>query len=128
MNEQDLVREYVQAKEQVETLEKQFKQAKDRFEKAQTVLIDDLQMRQASKTARYDAYGSISIGKPIVGARAVNEEQLFTYLKEIGRDDLLKLTCHHRTLSSFVKEMLENGSEIPVFIEYWMKPTSRLTK
>lgn len=63
-----------------------------------------------------------------MGARAKDEEQLFKYLRSIGRDDLLKLTCHHRSLSSFAKEMLDEGKELPDFIEVWFKPVTMLTK
>lgn len=130
MNERELVSEYKIAKEEVERLEESLKTAKDRFDKAQIRLVDELQSKQASKTARYDGLGCVTLKKPIVGARTTNEEQLFEYLKSIGRDDLFKLTCHHRSLSSFVKEMIENGKqhELPDFIEVWFKPSTMLTK
>ena len=128
MTEKELLQEYVIARESFEALEEETKKAKERLDKAQAILIDDLQSRQASKTARYDGLGCLSLNKPIVGARALSEEQLFDYLTKIDRKDLLKTTCHHKTLSSFVGEMLETGKEIPGFIEYWFKSSVRLTK
>lgn len=128
MTERELVLEYKLAKDEVEKLEDSLKTAKDRFDKAQIALVEELQSKGASQTAKYDGVGRISILKPLVGARSLDEEKLFAYLKEVGRDDLMKLTVHHKTLSSFVKERLEEGSDIPDFIEYWFKPSTRLNK
>lgn len=128
MNEKDLVLEYKLAKDELERLEDESKKAKERFDKAQLKLVEELQTKGASQTAKYDGIGRITIMKPLVGARSENEDVLFDYLKQIGRDDLIRPTVHHKTLSSFVKEMLEGGQEIPDFIEYWFKPSTRLTK
>lgn len=126
--ERQLVLEYNSAKEEVDLLENKIKIAKENFEKAQAKLIEELQSKGASQTAKYDGIGRITILKPLVGARSVDEERLFGYLRQIGRDDLMKMTVHHKTLSSFVKELLDAGMEIPEFIEYWFKPSTRLTK
>lgn len=128
MTERELVLEYKLAKDEVERLEDESKKAKNRFEIAQAKLVEELQSKGASKTAKYDGVGTITLMKPLVGARSENEDVLFDYLKQIGRDDLIKPTVHHKTLSSFVKEMLDAGMEIPDFIEYWFKPSTRLTK
>lgn len=128
MNEKDLVLEYKLAKDELERLDDETKKAKERFDKAQLKLVEELQSKGASQTAKYDGIGRITIMKPLVGARSENEDVLFDYLKQIGRDDLIRPTVHHKTLSSFVKEMLEGGQEIPDFIEYWFKPSTRLTK
>lgn len=130
MEEKELVAEYRASKELMESLEEQLKEAKDRFEKAQKTLVDDLKLRQATQTAKYDGLGRVTLKKPIVGARSTDEDALFAYLKQIGREDLIKQTVHHRTLSAFVKESLENGTSdsLPVFIEYWFKDSTMLTK
>ena len=128
MTERELVLEYKLAKDDVERLEDESKKAKNRFEIAQAKLVEELQSKGASKTAKYDGVGTITLMKPSVGARSENEDVLFDYLKQIGRDDLIKPTVHHKTLSSFVKEMLDGGQEIPDFIEYWFKTSTRLTK
>lgn len=128
MTERELVLEYASAKDEVEKLEDNLKLAKDRFEKAQRLLVEELQSKSASQTAKYDGIGRITILKPLIGARSIDEEKLFGYLRQIGRDDLMKMTVHHKTLSSFVKELLDAGMEIPEFIEYWFKPSTRLTK
>lgn len=131
MTERELVLEYKTAKDEVEKLEDSLKTAKDRFDKAQVALVEELQSKGASQTAKYDGVGRITILKPLVGARSLDEEKLFTFLRNSGRDDLIKLTVHHKTLSSFVKEQLDAGDlgiKLPEFIEYWFKPSTRLTK
>lgn len=128
MTEKELVEKYISAKELFEKLEEEAKEAKKDFESIQIKLVEHLQLKSASKTAKYDGLGCISIMSPILGARSLNEEKLFQYLKETDRQDLIKATVHHKTLSAFVKEQLETGQEIPDFIEYWFKPSTRLTK
>ena len=128
ITERELVLEYKLAKDDLERLEDESKKAKERFDQAQAKLVEELQTKGASKTAKYDGIGTISLMKPLVGARSTNEDALFEYLKQIGRDDLIKPTVHHKTLSSFVKEALEEGKDLPDFIEYWFKPSTRLTK
>jgi len=128
MTEKELVLEYKLAKDELEVLDDKLKLAKERFLIVQAKLIDELQTKGASKTAKYDGVGTVTIMKPSVGARSENEDTLFEYLRGIGRDDLIKATVHHRTLSSFVKEMLETGKDIPEFIQVWFTPSTRLTK
>lgn len=129
MTELDLLIEYKQAREEVETLEENIKKAKDRLEKATLKLVDDLQLRGASRTAKYDGIGSLALRQPIVNARSKDDEQLFDFLKSVGRDDLIKPTVHFKTLGAFVKEQLEAGDggiKLPDFIEVWFKPSVRL--
>lgn len=131
MTERELVFEYRSAKDEVDTLEDKIKIAKDRFDKAQTALVEELQTKGASQTAKYDGLGRITILKPLVGARSLDEDKLFEFLRGNGREDLIKLTVHHKTLSSFVKEQLDAGDDgikLPDFIEYWFKTSTRLNK
>lgn len=129
MTELDLLVEYKNAREEVELLEENIKKAKDRLEKAVLKLVDDLQLRGASRTAKYDGIGSLALRQPIVNARSKDDEQLFDFLKSVGRDDLIKPTVHFKTLGAFVKEQLEAGDagiKLPDFIEVWFKPSVRL--
>ena len=77
MTEKELVLEYKLAKDDVEGLEDNLKKAKDRFDKAQTKLVEELQEKGASQTAKYDGVGRITMLKPLIGARSVSEERLF---------------------------------------------------
>jgi len=128
MTERELVLEYKLAKDEVEELDEKLKTAKDRFDKAQAKLIEELQSKGASQTAKYDGVGRITILKPLVWARSLDEEKLFNYLKEVGRDDLMKTTVHNATLRSYVRECIEVGKELPDFIEHGFKPSTRLNK
>ena len=130
MTELELVQEYRRTKELVDELTDQLKEATEQFDKAKLALVDDLKLRGASQTAKYDGIGRVSLLKPTVGARSKDEAALFDYLKSIGRDDLIKQTVHHRTLSSFVGEVIDSGKqhELPEFIEVWFKDVTRLNK
>jgi hypothetical protein len=131
MTELELLVEYKNAREEVERLDEIVKSAKDKLEKATLKLVDDLQTRQASRTAKYDGIGSVTLKAPIINARSTDEDKLFDFLKNVGRDDLIKPTVHFKTLSAFVKEQIgagDAGIKIPDFIEVWFKPSVQLNK
>jgi len=56
------------------------------------------------------------------------EDELFTYLKELGRSDLIKDKIHWKTLTTFAKERLEKGKELPEFIKLSFKRVAKLIK
>jgi len=126
--ERDLVQELKSAKEKVDELDLKLKSAKDEEMKAEAALIELMEANSAEATAHYEGVGHFKLMKPRLYANVTkdNQEKLFGYLNEIGRDDLIKTTVMPQTLSTFVKERIEEGQEIPEFIGYYLKPTLRL--
>lgn len=128
ISERDLVLEFRTAKQLVDTLSSQLETAKKRLYKAEATLIEYLDAKGAVSTAKYDGVGHITLQKPRVFANYTkeNEDTLFSFLREIGRDDLIKENIHRSSLSSFVSERIEQGEDVPPCINYYLKRTALL--
>ena len=130
MNEKTLVEEYRKTYDALAEAQEAKKAADSAFQQAKAKLIENLEARDATATAKYDGIGRVSLGRPDLFAQVdkANEDILFSYLKGIGRADLLKETVHWKTLSSFAGEMTQAGKNLPEFIKLSFKKVARLTK
>lgn len=126
--EMDLVFKYRYAKELLTKAENQHDEARKSVEEIEAELIDLLQAEGKERTAKYEGVGFISLMSPRVYASCLkdNEEELFSYLKGIGRDDMIRPTVNARTLSSLIKELIDEGKQIPECVNYYLKPSIRL--
>lgn len=126
--EKDLVLGFKSAKEKRDALKEELKLAQEEYEKTEFVLIEFLESISATSTAKYEGIGYVQIQKPRLYAscREENIKALFDFLKEQGREDLIKTTVLPQSLSSFTSECIENGQEIPECISYYLKPSVRL--
>lgn len=126
--EMDLVFKYRYAKELLESKQLQLDEAKKSVENIETELIDLLQAEGKERTAKYEGVGFISLMSPKVYASCLKEkeEELFSYLRSEGREDMIRPTVNARTLSSYTKELMEEGKNVPECISYYMKPSIRL--
>jgi len=126
--ERDLVVQFKFAKEKLNNLKDELKQAQAEFDNAEALLIEFLESHSAISTAKYAGIGYAQIQKPRLYAscRQENMEKLFDFLHEQGREDLIKTTVMPQSLSSFASECIENCIEIPDFITYYLKPSIRL--
>lgn len=130
IDELTLIRQIKAAREKAKELKDLATEATADADKAEGRLIEFMTDRGIKSTARYEGIGFASLEKPELFARVNKPEQdkLLDYIKRIGRDDLIKPSVHHSTLSSFVGEMLEKGETIPEFIQYGFKQTLRICK
>lgn len=128
--ERDLVIEYRDASKQHKKSEEEAKAASKLKEKAQFALIEYLEDKGAKSTAKYQGIGCVTLVKPRLYAQCnkEHEKKLFAFLKEQHREDLIKTSVHGGSLSSFIKECLGEGLELPEFIKYHLKSTVRLTE
>ncbi len=127
INEYDLVIKFKEAKERLETLKEAKIQAEKEFADAESQLIERLREEGKDATARYDGLGYIGISRPAVYASFLqeNKDDLFKFLRSRKRQDLIQETVNARSLSSYVKEMLDVGKEIPQCINYYLKVSAR---
>lgn len=128
MTEQELVKNFRVAKETYEDLTEQVKAAKEKMEALRDELVEELMEKGATATAKYEGIGRVNLLKPILGASSKDPDKLFEYLKQVGREDLIKPYVHHKTLSTFVKELVDEGKDVPEFITYWRTNSVKLTK
>jgi len=126
--ERDLVLQFKCAKEKREALKDELKQAQEEYEMAEFAVIEYLESNSAVSTAKYEGLGYAQIQKPRLYASCKEEnlQELFDFLKDQGREDLIKTTVLPQSLSSFTSECIENGDEIPECISYYLKPSLRL--
>ena len=127
-DERDLLNRFKCAKERRDQVKEALKQAQEEFEQEESRLIEFLESNSAISTAKYEGIGYAQIQKPRLYAscRQENMERLFDYLKNVRREDLIKTTVMPQSLSSFTKECIEDGLEVPEFINYYLKPSVRL--
>jgi len=130
LTERDLVVAYREARLKKEGAEEALEAAKAECDKAEAALIELMDANGATSTAKYDGVGYVSLGTPALYASCTkdNEEELFSFLKQQAREDLIKPTVNSRSLSAFVKEIISSGHEVPKFISYYLKPCARLYK
>jgi len=126
--ERDLVLQFKCAKEKRDSLKEALKQVQEEFEKAEFAVIEFLESNSAISTAKYEGIGYVQIQKPRLYAscKEENMDRLFEFLKEQGREDLIKTTVLPQSLSSFTSECIESGTEVPECVSYYLKPSVRL--
>lgn len=130
MSERDLIEKYRDLTETKELLTKQLEEVNNLRDNCIVEISDYMQAQGVDRTASYEGLGYISAVKPRVYANFEEEQRdhLFDFLKIMGRADLIKETVNTQSLSSLVKEYLEDGTEVPKCIHYILKPQIRLNK
>ena len=126
--EKDLLCRFKCAKEQRDKFKEALKRAQEEYEQEESRLIEFLEAKSAISTAKYEGIGYAQIQKPKLYASCRQDSlgELFDFLKTQEREDLIKTTVMPQSLSSFTKECIENGVEIPECISYYLKPNVRL--
>ena len=125
--ERDLVVELKACREKADKLDAELKAAKELRDKAEAALIELLEANTAESTAKYDGIGKFTLLKPRLYASVTeeNRDTLLSFLKKIKRADLIKTTVMPQTLSTFVKERIDNGEQVPEFIGNYLKSSLR---
>lgn len=113
------------AKAKRDLLKSQLAEAQAELDSTERGLVELLTAQGKEATAKYEGLGFVSLTKPELYAscRKEYEEKLFAYLASIGRSDLVRASVHPRSLSGFVKELLEEGNTIPEFVSYYLRPS-----
>ena len=129
ITERDLVEHFKAAKQAKGEAELALDNAKTEYVKAELAILELLEATGAETTARYEGLGYVRQMDPKLYASYAkeNEADVFAFVKEQGRGDVIKETIHPGTLSSLVKELIEAGKPIPEgVITYYFKKTARL--
>lgn len=113
--ERGLIEKYAALKDLSGQLKIQIANANAEMEKVEAELMQLLDDQGKKSSAKYEGLGHVTCKNPTAWARIIKgqEDNLFNGLREIGRDDLLKLTVHSRTLTTFIRERLENHQPVP---------------
>ena len=129
-SELDLLVKVKAAREAYKAADDARKAAGEALDIAEGKLVEFMTDKDIKSTAKYEGIGFASLDRPELFARCnvPDQEKLFTLLNSVGRTDLIKSTVHHKSLSGFVKEMLEQGQAVPEFIQYGFKQTLKVYK
>ena len=128
--EKELVERYRKAKEDYKAVSDAASLAKTEMLSLEEEIVKYMVDNQKKRTAGYEDIGSVTLNKPKVRASCVeaNKPKLFDYLEEISRKDMIKTSVHVSSLSTLVKEILEEGKEPPKFISYYLQDSLTLNK
>ncbi len=126
--EKEMLVQFKTAKTKRDLLKEELKNAQQDVDHLESDLITLLEDKQATATAKYDGIGYAQLQTPRLYANCNKDEmeRLFAFLKTQQREDLIKTTVMPQSLSTFAKECLENGIELPDCISYYLKPQLRL--
>ncbi len=93
-------------------------------------LVDMLVEEGKDRTSSYEKIGAFTIIKPRAYATIPEEkrEEAFKYLRSKHRGDLIIQTVMPGTISTYVKELLEAGKEVPECISYYLKTSLQYVK
>lgn len=124
LTESELVRRFRAAATYKRALEGDLFDASAECETLKQKLIETLTAQDKTETATYEGVGYATLAKPAVRASYMkeNEEQVFSFLRGIHREDLIKVSINDKSLSGFVRERLEKSEEIPSVIKYYLQP------
>jgi hypothetical protein len=123
VTEVDLVRKLKEAKDRLDKSEAECKDAQKAFDEIETQLIEVMVAKDETSTSRYEGLGHVTMHTPRLYSSVLvnNQDELFKYLRSIGRGDLIKEQVHSGTLSTFIGECFDKGIVLPKFIGYYWK-------
>lgn len=108
-----LIDRFLKAREQKEKLTKELEDAEKEFDDSTMEVIEMFDAGNTTTSGKIPGVGQVIAVKPQVYARVMDEEVLFAKLREMERDDLIKETVNAGSLSTFVKELIEDRKNAP---------------
>ena len=94
-----------------------------------TAEIVQLMVDSNLKTVKFDDLGSITLLEPTPRPKYAKESEatVFEFVTKNGGEGIIKPSIHPSTFSSFIKELLKNGTSIPDYIQVFFQPSIRYT-
>ncbi len=128
MTERDLLVVYKSARQELDATKEQLKQVQERYDKAETAMVEHLISIGANESSTYDDLGYCKMMKPRVFAscKIENLPALKAHLEKAGRKDLIKETISPAALSSYIGEVIDAGKAPPDMVSYYLKQTVKM--
>lgn len=126
--ELELVKQLKEKRALYEELDEKTKAAKAEYERVYKELHFYLISAQKDATSEYKGLGKVRVSESeiIASVNKDHEEELHKYLYDIGREDIIRPSIPWKSLSSLVKELRENGEEVPEYINVYEKPKLKM--
>lgn len=125
--ERQLVEKFIKVSAEIKISSSILNEKKKELEQVEADLMELLDDQGKKSSARYVGVGFVTCVEPVPRASVISgrEEELFAYLRKIGREDMVKTTVHAGSLSVLVKECLKSiaegmDTEVPPGITYYM--------
>lgn len=126
--ELELVKQLKDKRALYEDLDEKTKAAKAEYERVYKELHFYLISAQKDATSEYKGLGKVRVSESeiIASVNKDHEEELHKFLYDIGREDIIRPSIPWRSLSSLVKELRDNGEEVPEYINVYEKPKLKM--
>lgn len=123
ITEVELVRRFRDAKDRLDKAEAEVEAAEKEYDELETWLMEVMMAKDETKTSEFEGLGHVTMWVPRLYPTVLveNQDQLFKYLREIGRGDLIKEQVHSGTLGTFICECFDKGVVLPRFIGYYFQ-------
>lgn len=130
MSERELVEQYLILKKQKDSMNKELKDINKALELTIITVCKRLEDEDKQSTAKYEGLGCLQAMPPKIRAsiRKPDQESVFETICNLGRGDIIKQSIHPSTLSTFVKEFIENGEPVPDGIVTYFQPNVKFIK
>lgn len=129
MNLEDSVRKLRALKDEKDATEEKLKGINKEIDRVASLDLPALMEAQGIDTFRVAGVGSVTLATDTyVSVLADDRPVLYDWLKETGNDSLITESVHHQTLTSFVKEKLEAGDDIPDVVKVAFKRVAKLRR
>lgn len=123
-SERDLVVAYKLAKTEVKGIDKELKEAEKIRDKAEFALIELLVANNADATAKYEGLGYGRLNTTLFAScKKDNQEKFMEDLKKEDREDVIETVTPKGKVTTYVKELIENGKPVPEYLTYYFKQT-----
>lgn len=130
IEEYELVKALVEARQKKTELNKQLEEAKSEAARIEDKMIDYMRVRGLQSTAPYHGIGKVEIeGMKVMPSITEEKREIaFAVIREMGRGEIIKESIHPATLTNFVTELINNGTKVPESISYFLKPNLSFRK
>lgn len=128
--ERDLVVSIFELRRKKSSLQDELTAANKEHDTLEAELVDMLVEEGKERTSTYETIGGFTVMKPRPYATVPEEkrEEAFKYLRSKKRGDLIVQTIMPGSISTYVKELLSEGKEVPGCISYYLKTSLQYVK
>lgn len=121
-SEKQLIEKFVQQRQFVDDLKIQLAEATKERDDLEARIIKNLADEGKQASARYDGLGHviICVGAAHASIQKGMAEEVQKYLKNIGREDMVKETVAASSLSAYVRECLQKNDPIPEGVSFYI--------
>jgi hypothetical protein len=128
--EKDLVISIFELRRKKSALQDQLTTINKEHDILEAELVDMLLEEGKERTSSYEKIGAFTVMKPRAYATIPEEkrEEAFKYLRSKKRGDLIIQTVMPGSISTYVRELLTEGKEVPGCISYYLKTSLQYVK